>query len=129
MRSAHDHRKRRGSALLLCTLAAAVLATAAIAILRSGQRSIARIESIRACDSGRQVADGLVQRAIATLRVDGNASGLLVDPNSPLPDATCRLTPLAANATQIQVFLYAGATTPAVDMVVDPSSPPIAPLR
>ena len=120
-RAHRKSQKRRGSALLVCTLAAVVVSMAAIAIVRSGRQSIARIEALRVNASSRHVAEGLTQRAIALLRADPNRSGDVIDANAPLPAARCRLVRLSPRATQIQVFLYAGATIPAVDVVVDPT--------
>ena len=115
-------RQRKGSALLLCTLAATVLSMAAIAILRSGRQSIARVDSLRVSDSGRHVAEGFLQRSIALLQQNPNASGTVVDPANPLPGSRCELTPINANATQIRVFLYPGSSIPAVDAIVDPNA-------
>ena len=114
-------RRRRGSALLVCTLAAVVVSMAAIAIIRSGRQAVARVEALRASATARHVADGLTQRAIALLRADPTRSGDVADPNAPLPAARCQLLRLSPKATQIRVFLYAGSTIPAIDLVVDPS--------
>ena len=115
-------RKRRGSALLVCTLAAAVLSMAAIAIVRSSQRSIARVDALRTTAQGRCVAEGLFQRSVGILRTDPNTTGTIVDPANGMPDARCELRRLSPTATQIQVFLYAGATIPAKDVVIDPTA-------
>lgn len=121
IRAIRKSRQRRGSALLVCTLAAAVVSMAAIAIVRSGRHSVARVEALRVSASSHHVAEGLTQRAIAILRDDPNRNGDVVDPNAPLPAARCRLLRLSPTATQIQVFLYAGSTIPAIDLVVDPT--------
>jgi type II secretory pathway component PulK len=113
---------RRGSALLVCTLAAAVLSMAAIAILRSSQRSIARVDSLRGSCHGRCVAEGLFQRAVAILRTNPNTTGTIVDPNTGMPGARCELRQVSVNATLIRVFLYVGSTTPAKNSVVDPTT-------
>lgn len=122
MQPQRNRRKRRGSALVVCTIATAALSLAAIAIVRSGTRSIARLESLRSTDAGRHVAAGLTQRAIATLRNDPSASGTIIDPGNGMADATCQMTTLSPSATQIRVFLYAGSTIPASDLVIDPTS-------
>lgn len=114
--------QRTGSALLVATLAAAVLSMAGIAIIRSSQRSIARVDALRTTTQGRCVAEGLVQRAIATLRIDPNRTGAITDPSSLLPNANCQLRQLSPTATQIEVFLYAGSSTPVKDIVVDPTT-------
>ena len=115
-------KSRRGSALLVCTLAAAVLSLAAIAILRSSRHHITRTDASRTSIQGHHVTDGLVQRSIAILRADPNAAGTFVDPNVPIANAYSELTQLSPTATRIQVYLYAGSTTPAFDQVVDPST-------
>ena len=71
--------QRRGSALLICTLAATVLSMAAIAILRSTQRNIARVDALAASASGRCVSEGLLQRSIALLRQNPNTQGVITD--------------------------------------------------
>ena len=114
--------QKRGSTLLLCTLATAVISTASIAILRSSQRQIARLDAQTSTTRGRTISDGLTQRAIAILRVDPNANGVISDPDLDNPDARCQLTRLSGNATQIQVFLYRSSTTPAADVIVDPAA-------
>lgn len=115
------HRHRRGSALLICTLAATVLSMASIAILRSNRREVARVEARRAASQARVVAQGLVQRSIAMLRDDAKLSGVIADKDSPLPDAYVELRPISADATLIQVYLYAGSRIPAVEKIVDPA--------
>ena len=109
---------RRGSALLVCTLAATVLSMAAIAIIRSSKRNIARVDAVRTTAQGRCVADGLFQRSIAMLRIDPNTTGSFSDAGNGMPDARVDLRQLSANQTQIQVFLYAASTVPAKDVVV-----------
>ena len=110
--------RRRGSALLVCTLAATVLSMAAIAIIRSSQRNIALVDSLRISSQGRCVAEGLFQRSIALLRLDPKTTGTVLDPAVGMPGARCDLRKLSPTTTQIQVFLYAGSITPAKDVVV-----------
>ncbi len=131
-------RCRRGSALLLCTLAIAVISLASIAIVRSNQRGIANVDGIRVSRQARYDADGIVQRSIAALRVDPTISGSLPLSASTPKDATVVLTPLSASETQIQVYLYDQSKVPARDLVVDPASlggpvkspvtPPVVPI-
>jgi hypothetical protein len=123
LKTLSNHRRgRRGSALLVCTLAAAVLSMAAIAIIRSSQRNIARVDALRTTGEGRFVVEGLFQRSIAVLRSDPNSTGPIVDPANGMPGATCVLRQLSPTATQVQIFLYTGATTPAKDVVLDPTA-------
>lgn len=118
----HQAKQRHGSALLVCTLAAAVLSMASIAILRSSQRSIARVDALQNSSQGRCVTEGLFQRSVAILRTSPNTSGTIVDPSSSMPNARCELRQLSPTATQIQIFLYASSTIPAKDVVVDPTA-------
>jgi hypothetical protein len=126
-------RRRRGSALLICTLAIAVISLASVAIVRSNQRGIANIDGIRASRQARHNADGLIQRSIATIRVAPTTVGTLPLPTMFPPDARVELTRLSPSATQIHVFLYDPSTIPARALVVDPSAlsgsatPPVAP--
>ena len=122
MSNHHTTFKRRGSALLVCTLAIAVLSMAAIAILRSSQRSIRRVDSLRDACQGRCVTDGMLQRSIAVLRTRPDATGTVADPNGVMPGARCELRQLSPVATRIQIFLYAGSTIPAKDVIVDPTT-------
>ena len=116
------YRQRRGSAILLCTLAAAILSFSAIAILRSSRHQIAKTDAHRSGLQGHHVSDGLVQRCVAVLRANPNATGQVVDPSSPLANAYGELTQLSPTQTEIRVYLYAGSTTPAFDRIVDPNT-------
>jgi hypothetical protein len=115
-------RNRRGSALLLCTLAIAVISLASVAVLRSNLRGIARIDALRNARQSRQLADGWVQRSTAMLRLNPNFSGALPLPGSAPAGTRVELTMLSPNATRIQVFLYSGSTSPAREVVVDPAT-------
>ncbi|WP_146533928.1 hypothetical protein [Rubripirellula reticaptiva] len=112
-------RNRRGSALLICTLAATVLSMATIAIIRSNQRSVARVDANRTAIQGRLFADGLLQRSLAMLRVDPKLSGEIRDKYSKHPEQRIELRPLTSTTTMIQVFLYEGSKIPAVSRIVD----------
>ncbi len=124
MRVLNPDRKnqRRGSALFICTLAATVLSMATITIVHCNQRSISRVNAIRASTQGRLAADGLVQRSIAMLRVDPKLSGEFRDKSSKHPEQRIQLTPLTSTTTMIQVFLYENSKIPAASRVVDPAS-------
>jgi len=113
-------RNRRGSALLVCTLAITVISIASVAILRSTQRGITRVDAQRSTVQARLVADGLVQRAIAAIRLNPAARGTLPLPKLPLAEPRVELTPLSATATRIEVYLYNNAGVAARDVVVDP---------
>lgn len=127
-------RNRRGSALLLCTLAIAVISLASIAILRSNLRGIARVDALRNSRQSRQLADGWVQRSAAMLRLNPSFAGSLPLPGSAPAGTRVELTPLSPTATRIQIFLYDQATVPARDLVVNPIvlagpiTPPVTPV-
>lgn len=72
-------RSRRGAAVLLCTLAAAVASLATVAILRAGVHQHRRSESLRSVATAEWATRGLEARADAVL-VALNASGT-TDPN------------------------------------------------
>ena len=112
-------RHRNGSALLVCTLAAFALSIASIAILRSSRRHIARVDALRSAAVGRCVSEGLVQRSIASLRVNPALTGTLIDPKSPLRGARCELRQLTASSAQIQVYLYPTSSVPAKVLIVN----------
>lgn len=114
-------RNRQGSALLLCTLAAAVLSMGGIAILRSTQRSIVRVESQQSARQGRAITEGLYQRSVAMLRQNPATIGTITDPAGSRT-AYAELQMLSPSATRIRVFLYAGSSVPAKDSVVDPTT-------
>ncbi|MGB7325593.1 MAG: hypothetical protein WBD31_12035 [Rubripirellula sp.] len=113
---------RRGSALLICTLAATVLSMATIAIVRSNQRSVARVDATRTAIQSRLAADGLLQRSLAMLREDPKLSGEIRDKYSKHPERRIELRPLTSTTTMIQVFLYEGSKIPAVTRIVDVES-------
>ncbi|MDA8746353.1 hypothetical protein N9N28_17155 [Rubripirellula amarantea] len=114
--------QRRGSALLLCTLATVVLSLSAIAILKSHSREIGHTEAMESSVRGRLVAGGLLQRTIAQLRVDPLYSGTVTDRAAGSPDAFAQVTRVSASATRIDVFLYAGSRIPATSKIVDPTT-------
>jgi hypothetical protein len=113
-------RCRRGSALLLCTLAATVISLAAIAIVRSNQHQLATVQGMRAARQARCTADGMLQRAYATIRLDQNFTGLIPLAKSNFPEARVEVRALSATATQVDIYLYKQAKQPARTVVVDP---------
>jgi len=120
-------RSRRGSALLICTLAITVLSMASIAILRANQRGIVNVDGTRASRQARHAADGMVHRAIAAIRLNPTINGPLPLPRSSMPSslasgARVELNAISGTATQIQVYLYDRAATPARDLIVDPTN-------
>ncbi|MCM2369746.1 hypothetical protein [Aporhodopirellula aestuarii] len=77
---------RRGSAILLCYLAMAVVSVASIAIARSHRRLNMRRSVTLSSVQGRLVADGLVHRQIAYQRI--NPSLVLAPIDKTLADIT-----------------------------------------
>lgn len=73
-------RHRRGAAVLLCTLAAAVASLATMAILRASVHQHRRSESLRSVASAKWTSDGRDARADAVL-IALNAAGA-TDPDS-----------------------------------------------
>lgn len=113
-------RSRRASALLLCTLAIAVVSAASVAILRSNQRGNATLGGTRVARQARQTADGMLQRAYAAIRLDPKLTGTISLPKSYGSGERLELKSLSPTATQIEVYLYAKAKKPARIVMVDP---------
>ena len=107
--------------LLVCTLAVTALSLASIAMIRSTQQQIQWLDAQRASTRGRATADGLYQRALATLRNNPESAGTVLDPAVAIPGARAELIRVSAESTRIQVFLYEGATVPAINTVVEPA--------
>lgn len=102
--------QRRGSALVLCMLAVAVMSLSAIAIVRNQQRASLRAHSIRDRVVGQAVADGLVHRHVALVR---NAGGLVAENSDPDLDAlgydqtrTTLSVDTSTNEVSVSVLLY-----------------------
>ncbi|TWT83536.1 hypothetical protein CA13_50010 [Planctomycetes bacterium CA13] len=110
---------RSGSALLLCTLVAAVLSMSAITILRSSEVAIARVDAERCAVQGRHAAEGLLQRAVAQLELNPNLSGIIVDPDSPFQSAYCVVQPIDKTHISVSAYLYKGSTMPAVSQTIE----------
>ncbi|MEM1070586.1 MAG: hypothetical protein AAGI63_16910 [Planctomycetota bacterium] len=108
--------------LLVCTLAVTVLSMASIAMIRSGQHQIRLVEAQRVGTQSRMTAEGLYQRALATLRHNPNAQGSVFDPAIPTAGVRAELIRISDDATQIQIFLYDGSTIPAINRVIDPAA-------
>ncbi|MEM9585634.1 MAG: hypothetical protein AAGA03_00010 [Planctomycetota bacterium] len=107
---------------MLCTLAAAVLSMACIAIARGSRYQSQRITSLRTSTQARQVADGLAQRAIVLLRENPSLTGQVIDTNAGIDGAYANLQAISATQTDVQIFLYATSTQPAKTVSVDPTA-------
>ena len=110
---------RRGSVLLLCTLATVMLSLAGIAILRTHKQHIAATHAAESSVEARMTTDGLMQRAIAQLRNDPHSPSLIQDKGSTMPEAFAKLQPISGTLSEVQVFLYQGSTTPALKRRID----------
>ena len=116
------NRSRQGSVLLLCTLAAVVLSLAGLAILQSHSRNLAMTRSVESSMAARMASDGLMQRAIAQLRVDPNATLRVIDKNSSLPDAYGKIVPISATQSEVSIFLYKDAKVPSMKRIINTSN-------
>ncbi|GAA4467563.1 hypothetical protein [Novipirellula rosea] len=112
-------RTRSGSALLLCTLAAAVLSMSAIAILRSSKLAIARVDARRTAIQGRHIADGLVQQAIAQLKSDADFEGEIFATDSAMPTARVVVKQPGKKEAMLSVFLYERSAVAAKEVSID----------
>ncbi|WP_218933858.1 hypothetical protein [Rubripirellula lacrimiformis] len=113
------HHRRQGSALLICTLAATVLSMATLAIVRSQQLAIARIDATRTSLSGQATADGLMQRTIAMLRVDPTLQGQYQDTRVKGAEPWIDVQPISSSETLVQIYLYKGSKIPIVRRMVN----------
>ncbi|QDV61777.1 hypothetical protein [Crateriforma conspicua] len=107
------YRHRQGGAVLLCTLAAAVLSISAIAILRAGTHQRGRIDSLRSAAQARQTAAGLIARAEAFVQQDTAFAGNVVDPTAMIPGSFAVVTNDGMGNVTIAAYLYPGATAAA----------------
>ncbi|EMI20228.1 secreted protein [Rhodopirellula maiorica SM1] len=112
-------RRRSGSALLLCTLAAAVLSMSAIAMLRSSKLAIARVDARRSAIQGRHIGDGLVQQAIAQLKSDANFEGEILATGTTLPTARVVVKRPSKEEAMLYVFLYEKSVYAAKEVSID----------
>ena len=112
-------KRRKGSALLLCTLVTAVLSMSAIAILRSSQLAITRVESTRNSVAARHAADGFVQRAVSILKSNPTYTGKFAHKESGFPNAFCETASVGTTQVAIRVYLYDTAKVPVIERVID----------
>ncbi len=108
--------------MLLCMLAAVVVATAVLGLAQSHRHRIMRIDSRRATIQATQAASGLYQRAITVIQNNSAFSGRL-DPLVKTPLGSYALIqPLTATETAIEVYAYDKAAVPVIKVVVDPTA-------
>ncbi|WP_442510769.1 hypothetical protein SH528x_002412 [Novipirellula sp. SH528] len=112
-------RTRSGSALLLCTLAAAVLSMSAIAMLRSSKLAIARVDAQRTAIQGRHIGDGLVQQAIAQLNSDADFEGEIFATSTTMPTARVVVKRPSKKEAILYVFLYEKSAFAAKEVLID----------
>ncbi|TWU54653.1 hypothetical protein Poly51_33720 [Rubripirellula tenax] len=91
---------------------------ATIAIVRSNQLAVQRVDATRSAVQGRVFADGLMQRSLAMLRLDPTLSGEIREKGSSSAH-WIELRPMSKTTTMVQVFLYEGSKTPAITRVID----------
>jgi len=107
--------RRRGSAIVLCCLAMAVLSLASIAIVRSHARLNVRRSTTISQTHGRMLADALLHREIAWRRNPGNTTSaptrtLLRDlPRYPSASVSIDQVSLVDNTIDLSVRLYPAA--------------------
>ena len=119
MHQPQNARRRSGSALLLCTLAAAVLSMSAIAMLRSSKLAIARVDAQRTAVQARHIGDGLVQQAIAQLKNDSNFEGEIFASGTAMPTARAVVKRPSKKEAMLYVFLYEKSVTSAKEVLID----------
>lgn len=110
---------RKGSLLLLCTLAAVTLSLAGLAILQSHSRKLAMTKSTESSVHARMATDALMQQAIAQLRVDPTAKLMIVDKGSALPSAYGEVVPISKTQSQVSIFLYRDSKIPSLVKTID----------
>lgn len=108
--------------MLLCMLAAVVVATAVLGLAHSHRNRIMRIDSRRATIQATQASSGLYQRAMTVIQNNSTFSGRL-DPvvKTPLGNYAF-IQPLTATETAIEVYAYDKAVVPVIKVVVDPTA-------
>jgi hypothetical protein len=114
-------RHRRGAAILLAMLAAAIVATAAIAILQAGKRQSNLTRSKEDAMHGDCESRGLVELAIATLRKNPAYLGEVRDKNQKSSKAFAIVNPVDPSHIGINVYLYQGSLVPAQSIQIDRS--------
>lgn len=108
-------RPRRGSAILLCFLAMAVVSVASITIARSHRRLNIRRSVTQSSVQGRLIAEGLTQRQIAYQRTHPSLVVAPVDKTlskvNGFEDAQARVVALDVpqQTIEMEVSLYSGA--------------------
>ncbi len=117
--SISTHRSRRGAALLLATLSAAIVATAAIAILHAGKRQTQATNALEETIRGEHVAHGMTELALATLRQNPGFLGVVQDKYLNNRDTYAVIGQNPPGTYIINVFLYAGTPVPAAKLEFD----------
>ncbi len=108
--------------MLLCMLAAVVIAGAVLGLAQSHRHSSEQIRSRRAVVEATQMAQSLHQRAIAVVRNNPSFSGQITPPlKSPL-GSYATVKPISKTEVLISVFSYGNAATPCLQTTFDPAS-------
>lgn len=112
--------RRRGAALLVCMMAAMVVALAAVALLRAQRRQAVETQMLAVTATERQAAYGLLQCGVARLRFDPGFQGTLTDPAL---GSQHRLVVQAMAPDRIELRVFLGdAARPYQTLIVDPAS-------
>ncbi len=112
-------RSRRGAVMLLCMLAAVVIAGAVLGLARSHQQTAKRIESRRAVVQATEMSSSLYQRALVVARNNPSFSGRIDPMTKSALGSYALVSPVSKTETAISVYAYDKATVPAVHAVVD----------
>jgi Tfp pilus assembly protein PilV len=105
--------------LLLCTIATVMISMAGLSILHSHARNLARTQSIETSVQARLAAEGLMQRAIARLRMNPTAKLVIMDQGSALPSAYGEVVPVSETQSEVRIYLYQDSEVPAVVKTID----------
>lgn len=106
--------------MLVCMLAAGVIALSATAILRAQQRSALRTRSVYQTAANQQIAAGLAHCVIARLRANPAFTGTVTDADFG-NQVRATITPASPPEVLISVWLYPTAVQPAYTVQVDPT--------
>ncbi len=108
--------------MLLCMLAAVVVATAVLGLAQSHRHRIMRIDSRRATIQATQVSSGLYQRAVTVVQNNATFSGRLEPAVKTTLGNYAMIQPLTATETAIEVYAYDKAAMPVIRVVIDPTA-------
>jgi hypothetical protein len=114
-------RKRRGTAMLLAMLTAAVVATAAIAVIRAVQRQSHATQRFEQTVRGDHEVRGLLEMTIAILRQNPAFSGEVRDKAAGSSEAYGIVSAAPNGDVFVDLYAFANAKIPAKSIQLDPS--------